>query len=192
MRNRTTLLTVLAAVTAAAAGAYTAWSVGAGHRLAALLPVALLLGVAVAALALTRFAAYVLLMLAVRPMVDLFKLSGPTAGQAGVGGDGVSRTMDPSTVLGVMFLVAAGLWLAARARRTGLRGTPLSWALLLVGATCLVSALGADKPANSLLEALRILTVVVMFVVLQQLVADQRYARRVLVAAYVALALVVA
>ncbi len=193
MRDRTTLLTGLAAVIAAAAGAWTAWSLGAGHRLAAVLPLALLLGGVVAGLALTRFAAYVLLMLAVRPMVDLFKLSGPTAGPAGVDGEGgVSRTMDPSTLLAVLFLIAAGLWLAARARRTGLRGTPLGFAMLLVGATCLVSALGADKPANSLLEALRILTVVVMFVVLEQLVPDQRFARRVLAAAYVALALVVA
>ena len=193
MRDRTTLLTGAAAAVAAVAGAYTAWSFGAGHRLAALLPVALLLGLGVAALALTRFGAYVLLMLAVRPMVDLFKLSGPTAGPAGVdAGGGVSRTMDPSTLLAVLFLVAAGLWLAARARRPGLRGTPLTWAMLLVGGTCLISALGAERPSNSLLEALRICTVVVMFVVLEQLVPDRRYARRVLLAAYVALALVVA
>jgi O-antigen ligase len=190
VRDRTTLLTGIAAGLAAVAAAYTAWSLGAGHRLAALLPIALVLGVAVAGLALTRFSAYVLLMLAVRPMVDLFKVSGPTAGQTGTGG--VSRTMDPSTLLAVLFLVAAGLWLAARARRYGLRGTPLGFAMLLVGATCLISALGADRPANSLLEALRILTVVVMFVVLEQLVPDQRYARRVLLAAYVALATVVA
>lgn len=187
------VLIALAATAAALAGAYTAWSLGVGHRTAALLPIALLLGLTVAVLALTRFAAYVLLMLAIRPMVDLFRLSGPTAGRAGADdGVGVSRTLDPSTLLAVLFLVAAGLWLAARARRTGLRGTPLGFALLLVGATGLISALGADRPTNSLLEALRILTVVVMFVVLEQLVPDERYARRVLVAAYVALAVVVA
>ena len=194
VRDRTTVLTALAAAAAALAAGYTAWSLGAGHRLAAVVPIALVLGVVVAGLAVTRFGAFVVLLLAVRPMVDLVKLSGPTAGRAGVAGDAaVSRAFDPSTLLAVLFLIAAGLWLAARARRDGrLRGSPLSAGLLLVGATALISALGADRPGNSLLEALRILTVVVMFVVLEQLVPDQRYARRVLLATYLALALVVA
>jgi len=188
------VLTWLAALVAALAAAFTAWSRGAGHTRAAVVPVALLLGIAVAGLALTRFGAFVLLLLAVRPMVDLVRLSGPTAGQAGVDGEGgVSRAFDPSTLLAVLFLVAAGLWLAARARsHGGLRTSPLGVALLLVGATCLISALGADRPGNSLLEALRVLTVVVMFVVLEQLVPDRRYARRVLLATYLALAVVVA
>jgi putative inorganic carbon (HCO3(-)) transporter len=206
------VLTWLAATAAALAAAFTAWSLGGGHPMAAVVPMALLLGVVVAGLALTRLGAFVLLLLAVRPMADLVKLSGPTAGPAGVDGEGgVSRAFDPSTLLAVLFLVAAGLWLAARARSSaapgfsapaggpgagggtaGLRTSPLSVALLLVGATCLISALGADRPANSLLEALRVLTVVVMFVVLEQLVPDRRYARRVLLATYLALAAVVA
>jgi putative inorganic carbon (hco3(-)) transporter len=190
-KTRGALLTVLAAVAAAGSAAFTAVSLADGRRMAAVLPVALLLGIVVAGLAFTRFSAFVLLMLAVRPMVDLFKLSGPTAGPGGE--DGVSRAFDPSTLLAVLFLVAAGLWLAARARRDGrLRSSPLGVALLLVGATCLISALGADRPGQSMLEALRILTVVVMFVVLEQLVPDERYARRVLLAVYVALGLVVA
>ena len=115
-------------------------------------------------------------MLAVRPMIDLLKLSGPTAGKAEA--EEVSRALDPSTLLGVLFLLAAGLWLAARARRPGgLRVSPLGLALLLVGATALVSALGAERPSASLLEALRILTVVVMFVVLEQLVPEHGMAR---------------
>ncbi|MCA2214357.1 O-antigen ligase family protein [Jidongwangia harbinensis] len=190
--RRDTVLIGAGALAAAGAAGYTTVSLAAGQRLAAVLPVAAVLGLIVAGLALTRFSGYVLLMLAVRPMVDLFKLSGPTAGRAGVDGGGVSRTFDPSTLLAVLFLVAAGLWLAARARRDGrLRTSPLAAAMLLVGATGLISALGADRPTNSLLEALRILTVVVMFVVLEQLVPDQRYARRVLLAAYLALALTI-
>jgi len=173
------------------AAVITAWSLGAGHDLLAVLPIAVLLGAVVAALAVTRFGGYVLLMLAVRPMVDIGKLSGPTAGRAGVDGEGVSRTLDPSTILAVLFLIAAALWLAGRAREGRLRTSPLGVALLLVGATGLVSALGADKVPNSLLEALRILTVVVMFLVLEQLVEDHAYPRKVLIAVYVALAVVV-
>ncbi|MEV6636737.1 O-antigen ligase family protein [Actinoplanes sp. NPDC051470] len=187
------LLTGAMAVASAVAAGFTAWALGEGALGLAVLPVAAALGLVVGALALTRFGAYALLMLAVRPMVDLFKLSGPTAGKAGVDAEGVSRTLDPSTILGVLFLIAAGLWLAARAREHGrLRTTPLTVALLMVGATALVSALGADKVPNSLLEALRILTVVVMFVVLEQLLGDHRYARRILLAVYGSLAIVVA
>jgi putative inorganic carbon (hco3(-)) transporter len=191
---RDRLLIVLAALAAAGSGVFSAFAVLDGRPMAAVLPIAGLLGVVVAALAFTRFDWFVLLMLAVRPMIDLFKLSGPTAGPAGVDGEGgVSRAFDPSTLLAVLFLIAAGLWLAARSRRDGrLRTSPAGIALLLVGATCLVSSLGADRPGQSMLESLRILTVVVMFVVLEQLVPDQRYARRVLLAAYAALALVVA
>ena len=185
-------LNLLLGLVGGIAAAVTAWSLGSGHDLVAVLPVAALLGLVVAALAMTRFGGYVLLMLAVRPMADLVKLSGPTAGRAGVDGDDVSRTLDPSTILGVLFLIAAGLWLAARAREGRLRTSPLGVALLLVGATGLISALGADRVPNSMLEALRILTVVVMFVVLEQLVRDHAYAKRVLLAVYVALAVVVA
>lgn len=194
MRSRNLVLTVLAALAAAGSAVFTTVSLADGHRLAAVLPVAVLLGIVVAGLAFTRFSAFILLVLAVRPMVDLVKLSGPTAGPAGVDGEGgVSRAFDPSTLLAVLFLIAAGLWLAARSRRDGrLRTSPLGIALLLVGATCLISALGADRVGPSMLEALRILTVVVMFVVLEQLVPDERYARRVLLAAYIALGLVVA
>lgn len=159
-----------------------------GDRVGVVLPLAVVVGLAVGVLALTRFAAYVLLMLAVRSCVDLFKLSGPTAGRADAGA--ATRALDPSTILAVLFLLAAGLWLAAQLRERGrLRGSLLGVALLLVGATSLVSALGAAQPVPSALEALRIGTVVVMFVVLEQLMPDLPAIRRFLLAAYASLAL---
>nr|MDT0658475.1 O-antigen ligase family protein [Micromonospora sp. DSM 115978] len=181
------VLTALAALAAAAVALLAGLSLAAGDRRGVVLPLAVAAGLAVAALAMTRFAGYVLLILAVRPLVDLVKLSGPTAGRPG---DPAARFVDPSTLLAVLFLLTAGLWLAAQARRDGrLRGTPLGWAMLAVGATGLVSALGADRPTASLLEALRILTVVVMFVVLEQLLPDRVAIRRVLLACYASLAL---
>ncbi|WP_139307372.1 O-antigen ligase family protein [Micromonospora pattaloongensis] len=177
-----------AAVVAAAAAVVAGVSMASGDKQGAVLPLAAVGGLIVAALALTRFAAYVMLMLAVRSCVDLFKLSGRTAGRADV--DGAARALDPSTLLAVLFLLAAGLWLAAQLRRHGrLHGSPLGWALLLVGATGVVSALGATHPTTSLLEALRILTVVVMFLVLQQLMPDTRAIRRILLACYASLVL---
>jgi putative inorganic carbon (HCO3(-)) transporter len=191
MTARPAVWTGVAALVACGAAAWTAWQLLAGNTLLAAVPVALLVGGVVAGLALTRFGVYVLLMLAIRPMIDLFKLSGPTAGKAEA--EEVSRALDPSTLLGVLFLLAAGLWLAARARRPGgLRVSPLGLALLLVGATALISGLGAERPSASLLEALRILTVVVMFVVLEQLVPERGMARKLLIACYAALAVVLA
>ncbi|MET0492230.1 MAG: O-antigen ligase family protein [Actinoplanes sp.] len=191
MTARPAVWTGVAALVACGAAAWTAWQLLAGNTLLAAVPIALLIGGVVAGLALTRFGVYVLLMLAIRPMIDLFKLSGPTAGKAEA--EEVSRALDPSTLLGVLFLLAAGLWLAARARRPGgLRVSPLGLALLLVGATALVSGLGAERPSASLLEALRILTVVVMFVVLEQLVPEHGMARKLLIACYAALAVVLA
>jgi putative inorganic carbon (HCO3(-)) transporter len=140
--------------------------------------VAVFLGGA-ALLALTRFRAYVLLMLGVRPCVDLFK--------------GGERLTGATTLLAVLFLVLAGLWLAARLRSAGtLRGSPLGTALLLVAATAGVSALGSAHPGASVPEVLRILTVVTMFVVLEQLLPEHHLTHRVLVACYAALALALA
>ena len=186
--DRPRLLTGAAALLCAAVAVLAGLALSRGDRLGVVLPLAVVAGVVVGLLALTRFAGYVLLMLAVRPCVDLFKLSGPSAGRADV--DQTARTLDPSTLLAVLFLLAAGLWLAAQARRHGrLRGSPLGLALLLVGATALVSATGAAQPSVSLLEALRIATVVVMFVVLEQLTPDLPAVRRVLLAAYASLVL---
>jgi len=176
--------TTLAAAVAVVSGR----ALAEGNRVAVVLPLAVAAGVAVAVLALTRFAGYLLVMLAIRSCVDLFKISGPVAGR--VPDADAARLLDPSTMLAVLFLLAAGLWLAARVRAHGrLRGSPLGWAMLLVGATGLVSALGAAQPQPSLLEALRVLTVVVMFVVLEQLMPDSAVLRRVLLACYASLVL---
>jgi putative inorganic carbon (hco3(-)) transporter len=187
-RSTGQLLSVLAAVAAAAVAVSAGLALAAGDRRGVVLPLAVVAGVAVGVLAMTRFSGYVMLMLAVRPLLDVVKLSGPTAGRADT--EQASRLTDPSTMVAVLFLLAAGLWLAAQARRRGrLRGSPLGWAMLLVGATALVSAFGANRPTPSLLEALRIMTVVVMFVVLEQLMPDRAAIRRVLIACYGSLAL---
>jgi len=182
------VLTAAAALAAAAAAAVSAYAVGGGSRTVAVLCLAVAAGVLVAMLALTRFAAYALLMLAVRSCLDLFKLSGRTAGTGSDGG--ATRLLDPATLVGVLFLIAAGLWLAAQARAEGrLRTSPLGVALVLVAATGAVSALGSARPTSSALEVLRVLTVVAMFLVLEQLLPRQGMVRRVLLAVYVSLAL---
>jgi O-antigen ligase len=161
-----------------------------GSRTAVVLVLAAAVGAAVLVLALTRFSAYVLLMLGIRSCVDLFKVS---AKSAGVAGGASGRITDPSTLLAILFLITAGLWLAARCRaRMVARTSPLGIALLVMSATVLISALGSRYRSDSLLESLRILTVVVMFVVLEQLMPDRRSIRVVLLAVYASLALALA
>src|SRR5207248_1866512 len=75
-------------------------------------------------LALTRFQIYVMVMLIARSSLDLAKLSQRTAGTTSVGAS--SRALDPSSILAVLFLLAAGVWLAAQYRYRGsLPGSPL-------------------------------------------------------------------
>lgn len=158
-----------------------------GDRLFVVIPLALMVALAVGFLALTRFSAFVLLLLAIRPSIDLVKLSGDPTGVAG--GTGVSRGVDPSSMLAVLFLAAALLWLAARVAQ-GLAVPPsrLSWALLAFGTTAYLSVLGSARPGASALEATRIVSVVIMFLVLEQLILDERHLRIVLGACYAGMA----
>lgn len=177
----------LTALAAAATGAVAGWSLPSAGRTGVLLPLAVAAAAVIGVLALTRFAGYVLLMLAVRSCLDLFRVSGPTAGR---GVDPAERALDASTLLAMLFLLAAGLWLAARFHQgERLRLSPLSWSFLLVAGTAVVSAAGAAAPANSLLEVLRILTVATMLVVLEQLLPDRVTVRRLLLACYLSLTL---
>lgn len=157
-----------------------------GDKILTVLPLALMVGLAVGALAVTRFQTFVLLLLAVRPSIDLVKLSGDPTGTAG--GSGVSRGVDPSSMLAVLFLAAALLWLAARAADgRAVAPSRLGWALIAFGSTAYLSVVGSARPEASALEATRIASVVMMFIVLEQLIRDDRTMRLVLGACYVGL-----
>lgn len=176
-------LGAVAVVAAVVAG----YGMAEGDKLRSVLPLALMVGLVVGALALTRFKAFVLLLLAIRPSIDLIKLSGDPTGTAGSAGT-VPRGVDPSSMLAVLFLVAALLWWAARAAE-GKATVPgrLGWALVAFGATSYLSVIGSARPASSALEATRILSVVVMFLVLEQLLRDERSVRVVLGTCFVGL-----
>ena len=171
---------------AAAAAVVSGIAITRGDKLLTVLPLALMVGVAVAALSLTRFRLFVLLLLAIRPSIDLVKLSGDPTGVAG--GSGVSRGVDPSSMLAVLFLAAALLWLAGRVAE-GASVVPgrLGWALIAFGTTAYLSVLGSARPADSALEATRIASVVMMFLVLEQLITDEWTMRVVLFVCYLGL-----
>jgi putative inorganic carbon (hco3(-)) transporter len=186
-RQMPSVTTLAAGLVAAAAALYSGLSMGTGDRLGVVLPLSLFVAAALAVLACTRFGAFAYLVLGLRASIDLFKLSGASAGNVTTNST-AARGLDPSSILGVLFLLAAGLWLAAQYSRHGhLKGSPLRLALVAFGTTGLLSVAGAAEPLVSFMEFLRLLAVVVMYAVLEQLVTTRRSLQQLLVTAYVSM-----
>ena len=181
------LLTIVAAVLMAGAAVFSGMSTAGTDRRLVIVPLAAVLAGVLATLAFTRFSTFVLLILGVRSSIDLFKLSGPSSGNT-LTNTAAARALDPSTILAVLFLLAAALWLIAQYARNGhLRGSRLRLALVAFCVAGFVGIPGSSQPQASALEALRILSVVMMYVVLEQLITTPEMLRRVLTAAYAGL-----
>ena len=158
-----------------------------GNRAVGILPLVLACALGLGFLALTRFSGFVLLLIAVRPSLDLIKLSGSGAGTS-VNNTATARGIDPSSIVGVLFLLAALVWLAGRTRS----GHLVKWSRLGVAVVAfllasLVSVIASLHVQASALEFLRIGSVVTMFIVLEQLITSRAQMIRVITACYVAL-----
>jgi len=163
-----------------------------GSRLLLALPLIAAVAVALGVLALTRFSVFVMVMLTIRASLDLARLSGKAAGNVATNSAAV-KGLDPTSLFAVLFLLAAVMWLAAQYRRqNGLPGSRLRLALVVFFLTGLVSVFGASNHQASALEALRILAVVVMFVVLEQMMVDRPTMNRLLAAIFASAAFPVA
>ncbi|WP_210440870.1 O-antigen ligase family protein [Nocardioides xinjiangensis] len=174
-RVSVTVATTAAAVCCGIAAALTAVGIAGRSTLLALVPVVVCAGIIIGAIALARFAVFVLLMLLIRASIDAFQLS-PGAG---------SRLLTPSTIVGVFFIAAAALWLVVAYRqRGGLPGSRLRTALVALVCVSLVSVPGAVNPQMSLTSVMRLLAIVLMFAVLEQLMVDPRMMRRALVVVF--------
>lgn len=143
------------------------------------LPLAAGMALALGLLALTRFEAYVFVLLAARASLDLAKLS------TGSSGGALARGIDPAGLLGVQFLVLAVLWLAAQ-HRAGELSVPstAARALLIFLAACVLSVAGARDVVATSVEVSRIVTAVVMLVVLEQMIRSEDSLRRMLTAVF--------
>lgn len=166
---------LVAALCCGAGAALTAVGLAAHAELLVLLPAVICAGVIVTAIALTRFGAFVLVMLLVRASVDATKLTS---------NDTTARLLTPSTLVAVLFIVAAALWLVVRYRRHGLPGSGLRTALVVLLCTAVISIPNSMDPVRSAGDVLRLLAIVLMYVVLEQLMADPRMMRRALVAVF--------
>lgn len=190
----TTAITVLAVLVTAATAAVSGTMAGTNSKMAIILPLTALVGAALCVLALTRFKVFVMCMLVMRASMDLAKLSvggeGPTTATATTTANQqvAARGLDPSSILAVVFIGAAIIWLAAQHRQQGhLPGSPLRRAFVVFFAAGAISIIGAANPAVVALESMRILAVVLMFVVLEQMMADDRAMRQLLLAVFLSL-----
>jgi putative inorganic carbon (hco3(-)) transporter len=182
--HRPSAFGIAAALVAVGAAVYSGMSWGTGQKMAVVIPLVLVVALMLGVLALTRFAAFVYLVLGVRASIDLFKLSGASAGNT-VTNTSAARGLDPSSILGVMFLLAAALWLVAQYHNDGrIRGSRVRLALVSLCVAGTISVLGSEERLVSILEVLRISSVVMMYVVLEQLITSRRAMYQVLAAAY--------
>ena len=158
-----------------------------GDKRLAVLPIVAVAAIGLGVLAMTRFGGFALLILAVRPSLDLLKLSSSETGTT-VGNTATARGLDPSSIVGVLFLLAAIIWLTGRIRSgTFIRGSRLQLAMACFIGACVISVLGSSHPQASGLECLRIGTVLMMFIVLNQLITSRAMMIRVIVTCYVGL-----
>ena len=136
------------------------------------LPLVGVVGLAVAALALSRFEIFVLCLLTLR-----------TSAEAGKLAESGTSVLDPSSLLAVLFLLAAIPWMAAQRRAHGADpGSPIGTALALFLVAGLLSVLSSTMPATSLIEWGRMAAAASMFFVLTRLLRRADQLRRTLIA----------
>jgi len=183
-RNRVELIVVAGAV---AVATYSGLMSISGSKAAWVMPMTAVSAVIFAILALTEFRAFIFVVLLIRPSIDLIKLSGTSSGNTATNGI-AQRGLDPSSILAVLVLLAGILWLIAQYRSRGpAPRLGLRWAMLAFGAASFLSAITSERPTTSLMEALRISAVIIMFLVLAQLLVDEGTTRLMLTASFASL-----
>lgn len=171
------LLTLLVAIVAVGASLLSGIGFASGQQMLALLPILAVAGLLLAAVAVTRFSWFVLLLLVVRPMTDVVKFGG---------------SMDPSNLIGIGFLVVAILWLTATLwGQKGIRPSFVTMALVTFTAAGALSIIGSSYIQASALQLVRLSAAIMMFVVLEQLITTRAMMKRVLVALFTGLTITI-
>ncbi|HET7389129.1 MAG TPA: O-antigen ligase family protein [Nocardioidaceae bacterium] len=179
-----TALLLSAILLSAAGGTVSAVGLLNADKPLVVVPLALAVGAVAAALAVTRFAVFVMLMIALRASVDVSKLT-PSSQSATRAQELSSRVLTPSTLVVGLFIVAAALWLLAQARSGNLhRGLALRRAWVLFALTGFLSLLASADRTRTLVGAAQVLAIALMYVVLDELMTDVRTRNRLLTAVY--------
>ena len=177
-----------AAILIAVAAAVSTALLISGHHAKAttIIPVGAIAATGLLLLAITDFTAFVIIVLAIRAMLDWSKTA-----PSHVTGAGASSGNAASAVA-VMFMGAAIVWLLAQRRHRALRGDEARPSGLVVSALLLflvaggLSVLGSRNHQGSALEFLRIASAVTMLIVLERIMVDRKTVKRVLAACILA------
>ncbi|GAA1295688.1 hypothetical protein Psi02_11500 [Planotetraspora silvatica] len=168
---------VLVSVPAIGLAVYSGISFASGaSRTAVVLPIALAMAFALVVVAITRFTLFLIIVLAIRASLDATKLAaiGDTVDDGGA--RSASSLFDPSSMLGALFIGAGLVWLIVQGRRpAAARPHPaLPVAVAAFFGASLLSLLGSRAPAVSAGEVLRIGAFIIMILVVERLVSDDR------------------
>ncbi len=165
---------IVASVAAAAAGVAKA---GNAPRSTILLPLVVALGVGMFFVAYRRFEMFVAAIIVLRASLDAAKLSGTGGGRS---------ALDPASLLGLLFLFAAGVWLATQIWSGRPLRAPARFVMALVAltATGTLSLATSRDVIGTAVDVVRLATVVALVLVLAQMLTSEDRIRFVLTSVY--------
>jgi putative inorganic carbon (hco3(-)) transporter len=167
------------AITVAVIGAAAAGLAKAGDasRSTVLLPLVVTLAFGMFLVAYRRFEMFVAAIIVLRASLDAAKLGGAGSGRS---------ALDPASLLGLMFLFAGGIWLAAQLSSGRKLVAPARFlmSLMAITATGAFSAATSHDLTSTVVDVVRLATVVALVLVLAQMVVNEGRIRFVLTAVY--------
>jgi putative inorganic carbon (HCO3(-)) transporter len=124
-------------------------------------------------LAIQRFTLFVAAILVVRSSLDAFKLTS--------GGTGAA---DPAALVSLAFLAAGTIWYLAQPADSRPPPSPVVAPLALLAIIGALSTLAATNPGPGLVDTVKLLTVVFIVLVLNELLRDEQHVRLILLAVF--------
>jgi len=165
-----TIALVVVVVVAAVAGA----ARGAGaDRAVWVIPLVAAGAAGMAWLAISRFTLFVAAILVIRSTLDAFKLT-----------EGGTGATDPAALVSLAFLGAGTVWYLAQPADSRPKASPLVAPLALLAIVGALSTLAAANPGPGIVDAVKLLTVVFILLVLNELLRDDQDARLILFAVF--------
>lgn len=145
---------------------------GGGARADVILPLVAALGVGLAWIAFTRFELFLVAILAARATLDALKL-----GSSGLAG---GPAFDPAAMLSVAFLFAGLLWMAAQSREPLAPASPVVKPMAALVLTSTVSVVVSPNVTGAAVDVVKLATVVLILIVLNQVFLTPRAIRLIL------------
>jgi putative inorganic carbon (HCO3(-)) transporter len=165
-----TIALVVVVIAAAVAGAARG---GGAEKTVWLVPLVAVGAAGMAWLAIARFTVFVAAILVIRSSLDAFKLTE----------DGTGAT-DPAALLSLAFLAAGTIWYLAQPADSRPTASPLVAPLALLTIVGAFSTIAGVNPGPGMVDTVKLLTVVLILLVLNELLRDDQGARVILFAVF--------